>query len=184
MDILAFRIFVIDKDYDGTAESLKKKKNNNGASSNSVTNTVVSSGSSENKTEKNVGSLGQSIVNGVKTIGNSTVKGYKEDQESYTYNEYNFDEYFLMYEGERYAGDVRNVLEHLVDNSNGTFYARTSVESRNFGNNVIIDYNGDLGEYQNSIINLESTVSEGMYEISFEYGFLNTYVNKIVITKK
>ena len=184
--VLAFRIFVIDKDYDGTADSLKKNKNKKSSSS-SATN-IVNSNENANeydnkKSNVTLGSIEKSIVNGAKSVGNATVRGYKEDQENYTYNEYNFDNFFLLYEGKQDSGVVRKVLEHLIDNSNGTFYARTSVESRNFGNNVIIDYNGDLGEYQSSIINLESMVSDGMYEISFEYGFLKSYVNKIVITK-
>lgn len=129
-------------------------------------------------------SFGQKVVNGAKSIANSTVKGYKEDQKDYTYNEYNFDEYFLMYEGEQDSESVKNVLKHLIENSKGTFYARTSVESRNFGENIIIDYNGDVGEYQSLLENLENVVSDGMYEISFEYGFLHSYVNKIIITKK
>ena len=190
--ILAFRIFVIDKDFDGSSSSLSKKKNDK-----SVTDTVNSDeindgydsdgedGTSSSGSLKNsASSLGQKIINGAKSIGNSTVKGYKEDEEIYDYNAHNFDEWFLMYEGEQYDGAVKNILEHLIENSNGTFYARTSVTSVNFGNNSTIDYNGDVTEYQNNIRNLEEAVDGGTYDVSFKYGGFGTYVNEIVITKK
>ena len=192
--ILTFRIFVIDRNFDGTADSVKKNKNkdkNSGGSS--VTDTVnydgngSSSGdgsSDQSGNESNLGTFGQKVVNGAKSIGNSTVKGYKEDQKDYTFNETNFDEYFLMYEGEQVDNAVKNVLEHLIENSKGTFYARTSVKAVNFGNNVEIDYNGNVEDYQNSLKNLENSVLNGDYEISFEFGALHSYVNKIVITKK
>ena len=170
--ILAFRIFVIDKNFDGTASSLKKKD--------SATDTV----SENDGSNSSLGSFGQKVVNGAKSIGNSTVKGYKEDQDDYKFNETNFDETFLMFEGSQTEGGVKTVLEHLIENSNGTFYARTSVKTVNFGNDIEIDYNGSLEEYQNSLRNLEDSVSNGSYEISFEYGALHSYVNKIVITKK
>lgn len=189
--ILAFRIFVIDKD-DEESSSLSKNKNDK-----SVTDTVNSDGisdgygsdgedgtSSSGSLRNSASSLGQKVINGVKSIGNSTVKGYKEDEEIYDYNVHNFDEWFLMYEGEQYDGVVKNILEHLISNSNGTFYARTSVTPVNFGNNSTIDYNGDVTEYQNNIRNLEEAVNDGMYDVSFKYGGFGTYVNEIVITKK
>ena len=185
--ILAFRIFVIDKDFDGTASSLKKNKNKKSNGS-SVTDTVDTNGNGgsngDGSGNSNSGSFGQKVINGAKSIGNSTVKGYKEDQNNYDFNETNFDEVFLMFEGKQTDSAVRTVIEHLIENSNGTFYARTSVRAENFGNNIEIEYSGSLDEYQNSLRNLENSVSSGDYEISFEYGALHSYVNKIVITKK
>ncbi len=173
--ILAFRIFVIDKDFDGKSEEARKRLEASSSSSSDSTDTTSS---------KNGGSLGQKIVNGAKSIANSTVKGYKEDEENYDYNTYNFDEAFLMYEGERYHDSVKDVLQHLIDNSNGTFYARTAVTAVNFGNNVTVKYEGNLAEYQSAIQTLNDSVEEGLYDISFKYGGFGTYVNEIVITKK
>ena len=206
--VLAFRILVIDKDYNSkssdssstsssssassksgkTSDSSANSKsdaessNTNGiadsAKANSVTDTVDSNGIS-NKAK----SLGGKIVNGAKSIGNATVRGYKEDEE-YDYNAHNFDERFLMYEGEQYDGAVKNILEILISNSNENFYARTSVTAKNFGGNVTINYDGDVIEYQNAIRNLENEVSSGMYDVSFGYAGIMTYVNEIIITKK
>ena len=173
--ILAFRIFVIDKDFDGKSEEARKRLEASSSSSSDSTDTTSS---------KNGGSLGQKIVNGAKSIANSTVKGYKEDEENYDYNTHNFDEAFLMYEGERYHDSVKDVLQHLIDNSNGTFYARTAVTAVNFGNNVTVKYEGNLVEYQSAIQTLNDSVEEGLYDISFKYGGFGTYVNEIVITKK
>lgn len=167
--ILAFRLFVIDKDFDG-----KDPKSKNKNSSSDTTTSSCSSSSS---------SLGKKVSNGLRGIGNATVQGYEADKVN-DYNTHNFDETFLMYEGETYEGTVDAVLEHLISNSKGNFYARTSVTAVGFGDNISIDYNGDVTEYQNSITNLRNSVPKGTYDISFKYGGFGTYVNEIVITKK
>lgn len=189
--ILAFRIFVIDKNYDGTAASLNpdfredsEYNSNYDSNSNAVTDTVVSEDSNGSGALGSIGNVGKKIVNGAKALGNATVRGYKEDEEKYDYNKYNFDEAFLMYEGTQSEGKVKNVLEHLISNANGNFYDRTSVTAVNFGNNAKIDFNGDIAQYQNSIKELENSVVDGEYDISFKYGAVHTYVNEIVITKK
>ncbi|MBR2289574.1 MAG: hypothetical protein IJ867_02945 [Clostridia bacterium] len=170
--ILAFRVFVIDKDYGKN----KNGSQSQGSASGSATDTVDGSA-------KNGGSFGQKAVNGLKSIGNATVSGYKGDSE-YDYNSVNFDEWFLMYEGEQYEGVVKNVLEHLIENSNGNFYARTSVTAVGFGENKTVSYEGDVTEYQNGIRSMLDDVTGGMYDISFKYAGIMTYVNEIVITKK
>ena len=165
--VLAFRLLVIDKDFDGKSEEARRRAES------SVTDTTGSGGS-----------LGQKVINGAKSLANSTVKGYKEDEENYDYNVHNFDEAFLMYEGERDYDSVKSVLIHLIDNSKGNFYARTAVTAVNFGNDVSIKYDGNITEYQNQIQALNDSVEEGLYDISFKYGGFGTYVNEIVITKK
>ena len=186
--ILAFRIFVIDRNFDGKSESARRKAESAstdtivyGDSSSGGSGSSSGSGSSGSSDGKNSTFVGK-VVNGAKTIGNATVSGYKEDEENY--KSYNFDEAFLMYEGENYEGSVKAVLQRLLDNSNGEFYARTAVTAVNFGNNVSIEYNGNLEEYQNAINSLKNSVEDGDYEISFKYGALRSYVNEIVITKK
>ena len=187
--ILAFRIFVLDKDYKGDGKIISSSKSSDSSSSSkpnkngssSVTDTVSTSDS--NGSSDKLSSFGQKVVNGAKTLGNATVRGYMGDSE-YNYNVYNFDEWFLMYEGEQYEGNVNNILEHLIENSNGTFYARTTVTSVGFGGDTTISYEGDVVEYQNRIKELESAVTGGMYDVSFKYAGIMTYVNEIVITKK
>lgn len=110
--------------------------------------------------------------------------GYNEDRENYDYNVHNFDEAFLMYEGEVNQDSVEYILDHLIENSNGDFYARTGVTAVNFGNNVSIKYEGNVLEYQNLIMNLKGFVESGKYDVSFKYGGFGSYVNEIVITKK
>lgn len=183
--ILAFRIFVLDRNYNGKASSSSYGSGSGTSSSSSqnggsgaVTDTVDSNGNS-----KNGGSLGQKVVNGVKSIGNATVRGYKGDSE-YDYNAYNFDEWFLMYEGEQTDGAVKNVLDHLIENSNGNFYSRTTVTAVGFGENNTVSYQGNVSEYQNAIQAMKNSVDGGTYEISFKYAGIMTYVNEIVITKK
>lgn len=166
--ILAFRIFVIDKDY---GKDDKSKYGKNGQ----VTDTVNGSGN---------GSVSGSISNGLKSIGNSVVSGYKNDSE-YDFFSTNFDEWFLMCEGDQKGGTVKNALEHLLENSRGNFYARTSVTAVGFGENNTVEFNGDLEEYQTGIQNMKDAVElHGDYEVSFKYAGIMTYVNEIVITKK
>lgn len=189
--VLMFRIFIIDKNYGKNSDSSDKTSSVSSASASSRSGTGSKTGgtitdtvSSNRDSSTSSGSLGKKITNGAKSIGNATVRGYKEDEEVYNYNVHNFDEVFLMFEGERGDEAVKQVLEKLISNSNGTFYARTSVTAVNFGNEVSIHYDGDVIEYQNAIRNLESSVSGGTYDISFKYGALGSYVNEIVITKK
>lgn len=158
----------------------------NGSSSDGSSNPGLSNTIKENGKEigNKLSDLGKKAVDGAKAIGNATVRGYKEDEEVYTYNEYNFDNFFLLYEGEQTEREVKVVLEHLIDDSKWDFYARTSVTAVNFGDNAEIRYNGDVTQFQNELTNLENSVSEGKYEISFKYALGMAYVNEIVITKK
>ena len=161
--ILVFRVFVIDKDFSFKSYSESKNENNK-----SVANSEIN--------EKNIeGNI----------IENSTIGNFKETDEKY-HNDYdlNFDEFFLMYEGEQTEETVKIVLEHLISNSEEDFYNKTSVTSVNFGDNVTIKYDGDAEQYRNGIRELNNKVIEGLYDISFKYGGFGTYVNEIVITKK
>lgn len=173
--VLALRIFLFDRNYDGVKRVSDRDSKINGGSSNSVTDTTNGNGSGS--------SVGGKVVNGAKGIANSTVKGYKGDSE-HDYNAHNFDEWFLMYEGEQYDGAVRNVLDHLIKNSEGNFYARTTVTAVGFGDNATVEYAGDVTEYQNAIRKMQDAVTVGMYDVSFKYAGIMTYVNEIVITKK
>ena len=183
--ILALRIFVIDKDYNPTYYSKSKDENNKSATDtiNSNEASKLNDSESSNSTSSS-SSIGKKVINGAKTLGNSTVRGYKEAEEKYDYNAFNFDEAFLMYEGEQSKGTVETVLDHLISNSEESFYDRTSITAVNFGNNVTIDYDGDVTQYQNSIRELSGKLIDGLYDISFRYGGFGTYVNEIVITKK
>lgn len=228
--ILAFRLFVIDKDYN-EKENAKTNTEINNSKNNSKSNTNIIEQDSNYSSDANISNLntenneneensdnaenekngllnpkealdniknkinsntisdnaktiGQKVINGTGFVGNSVVKGYKEDEEKYDYNVHNFDEWFLMYEGEQNEESVKSILEHLIANSNGSFYARTSVTAVGFGGNNTINYNGDVGEYQREIMEMKSHVTDGKYEISFKYAGIMTYVNEIVITKK
>jgi len=167
--VLAIRIFLIDRDFG--------KKDTNASSSSSVTDTVDGSRS------RNGGSLGDKTINGLKGIGDAVVNGYKSDKD-YEYNSIDFDDWFLMCQGERYHGVVRNLLNHLYENSKENFYAKTAVTAVGFGDNNTVSYTGNLEEYQNGILKMRDAVVDGEYEISFKYAGIMTYVNEIVITKK
>lgn len=196
--ILALRIFIIDKDYNG-AKMAKERKDKisssvtdttDGSSNSGLGSDSSSSSKSGSSSDSSSGSsstdnrtIGQKVVDGAKGIANATVKGYKEDEE-YIYNPIDFDEWFLMFEGENNEAAIRNVLEHLLENSNGNFYARTSVTAVGFGQNNTVSYNGDLASYQNGIQEMINNVIAGTYEISFKYAGIMTYVNEIVITRK
>lgn len=172
--ILALRVFVFDKDYDGSKRAQDRKERVYGSSS---TDTTSSSGSSSSG-----GSLGQKVANGAKGIADATVSGYKNDAE-HEVNPDNFDEWFLMHEGDVYDGAVENVLDHLLENSKGNFYARTSVTAVGFGDNNTVSYDGDMEAYRNGIQAMRDSVTAGNYNISFKYAGIMTYVNEIVITK-
>lgn len=194
--ILALRIFIIDKDYNGAKMAKERKdkisssvtdttdgSSNSGLGSDSSSSSKSGSSSDSSSSSADNRTIGQKVVDGAKGIANATVKGYKEDEE-YIYNPIDFDEWFLMFEGENNEAAIRNVLEHLLENSNGNFYARTSVTAVGFGQNNTVSYNGDLVSYQNGIQEMINNVIAGTYEISFKYAGIMTYVNEIVITRK
>lgn len=164
--ILAIRIFLIDRDFG--------KKNANSGANGSVTDTVDSSGRSGN---------GSSLANGLKGIGDAVINGYESDKD-YEYDSIDFDDWFLMCEGNQYDGAVKNMLDHLYENSKENFYAKTAVTAVGFGENNTVTYTGNLEEYQNGILAMRDSVSDGFYEVSFNYAGIMTYVNEIVITKK
>lgn len=191
--ILALRIFVIDKDYDGKArvasrenkitsatgktDSMKSKKG--GTDTSKKTN----SKEEENSQEASDGLSEENDNDREKTIGEAITSGYQKDSE-YDYNPYEVDMRFLMFEGEQYEGAIRNILDLLISNSEGNFYDRTAVTAVGFGENQTITYKGNLEEYRNQIRSLKSAVGNGTYDVSFRYGGLGTYINEIVITKK
>jgi len=162
--ILALRIFVFDKDYDGVKRVSDRTSKTNGSST-STTETGDGKGSAKGG------------------IANATKTGYTGDAE-HDYNVSNFDEWFLMYEGEQYDGAIRNMLEHQIENSKGNFYARTSITAVGFADDMAIVYEGDVEAYQKAIREMEDALIQGTYEVSFKYAGIMTYVNEIVITKK
>ena len=170
--ILALRVFVLDKDYDGVKRVADRTSKINGSST-STTDTV----------DGKSGTTGGELANSAKGIANAAATGYKGDAE-HDYNASNFDEWFLMYEGEHYDGAIRNMLEHQIENSKGNFYARTSITAVGFADDMEIVYEGDVEAYQNAIRQMEDALTPGTYEVSFKYAGIMTYVNEIVITKK
>lgn len=183
--ILLFRIFVIDKDYDGTAKSISKKNKNGTTSVTEKTDGQESTNQEHdgNSKEEMKDSLKENDENKNETIGEAVSNGYKKDSE-YDYNPYEADLRFLMYEGEQKEGAIKSVLDLLISNTKENFYDRTSVTAVGFGENQTIVYEGDLEEYRNKIQKMKSAVGEGTYDVSFHYGGLGAYINEIVITKK
>ena len=179
------------KNGSNSGNSKNSSKNENGSSNNEdddskrgIDLSNIDLDEVKEKAGEVISDISENAIAGGKFIKDATVKGYKEDEDDYTYNKFNFDDRILFYEGEQYDEAVKTVLDLLIENANETFYDRTAVTATNFGGNVSISFNGDVSEYQNSLRNLKNAVSSGMYDVSFKYAGIMTFVNEIVITKK
>lgn len=138
-----------------------------------------------NKNKSQTTSNIQKVGDGASSFVNGVVSGYKEtDVTNKDYNAYNFDDAILLYEGEQTKSGVEVVLNKLIENANGEFFSRPSVETRNFEsqNKEVVYTNKEA--YKTELQDIKNSLSEENYEISFGYNFLHTAVNKIIITKK
>lgn len=118
----------------------------------------------------------------------STTSGYTVEKKDYSdyYNEYNFDDVILLYEGTQNSNRIKELLDRLVTDADDSFYSKPSVKFENFNslssseitsNNLVL-YKEVLNQAKNSVN------SDDLFEVSFEYNKYKTIVNKILILKK
>ena len=170
--VLAIRIFVIDKDYD--ARSSNKSKS---STSSSITNNLSASKS------KDTNSVGEKIINGIEGIKDATIEGYNSDSET-EIDPYEVDLRILLYEGERNEASIRELLELLIENTNGNIYSRTGIIANGFAENQKVSFNGNIEQYRKNLENIKNSIIDGQYEISYEYSKFKSHITEIVITKK
>lgn len=139
----------------------------------------------------------QSATNGNSNNNNSSEEGNESDSSSSEdkyvvekqnydgyYNQFNFDNRLLLYEGKQQSQGVKEALDILILDADDDLYSKPTVVFENFGGlstNEITSNN--LDEYKAVLNDAKNSIGGSSCTFSFEYNKLKTYVNKIIITK-
>ena len=171
------QMYVFYKDKNDKAD--KSKKVSSSENSDSFTDSSDSAGI-------NVSNEVDKLGNIIKGTASDVIEEVKTPIDRKTeFNQYNFDDRILLYEGEQLGGAVNNLIDLLIKNTEDSMFSRPNVTL----------YNGDMGEiqvlysdvykYVDDLNEVKSMIFGGKrYEISFGYGPLHAVVNEIIITKK
>ena len=107
----------------------------------------------------------------------------KQNYDDY-YNKFNFDNFFLLYEGEQHAQETIIVINRLIKNIDDTLYSKPDVVLNNFGLSQNTVTAADLENYKAVLKQAKSALGASGSNVSFEYNALKTMANKVIITKK
>lgn len=127
--------------------------------------------SSEDDSNKNESSEGEFVLE-------------KKNYDGY-YNEFNFDNVLLMYEGDQNGKTTKEALERLIVDADDSLYTKPTVIFQNFNGlskNEISAEN--LEEYKNVLNEAKNSIKNEIYNFTFEYSKFNAIVDTIIITKK
>ena len=116
----------------------------------------------------------------------STDGKYVVEEKNYDgyYNQFNFDNRLLLYEGTQYKKGAKEALDFLILDADDPMFSKPTIVFENFSGlkaNEITANN--LEEYKEVLKAAQNSLDESTYTFSFEYNKLKTYVNKIIITK-
>lgn len=101
------------------------------------------------------------------------------------YNEFNFDNVLLLYEGNQSAKNTREALERLIVDADDSLYTKPTVEFRNFDSLSKTKITADnLEEYKSVLNEAKKSIKDEIYNFYFEYSSFNAIVDTIIITKK
>lgn len=133
----------------------------------------------ESNTEKDESDLKQEEVS-----SDNNFFTEKQNYDDY-YNKFNFDNFFLVYEGEQQAQETIIVINRLIKNIDDTLYSKPMVEFIGFnGLSTNAIGPGNLEEYRLVLNQAKADVKGHNCTIEFGYATFNSVVNKIIITKK
>lgn len=107
----------------------------------------------------------------------------KKNYDGY-YNQFNFDNRLLLYEGTQQSKGVKEAIDILLQDADDNMYSKPTVVFKNFGglssNEITVN---DLEQYKSVLNQAKNSVGGSTCIFSFEYNKLKAYVNKVVITK-
>ena len=106
----------------------------------------------------------------------------KQNYEGY-YNQFNFDNRLLLYEGKQQSKGVKEAIDILILDADDDMYSKPTVIFENFNlttNKITVD---NLDEYKYVLNSAKNTIGNSTCTISFKYNALRTYVTTVVITK-
>lgn len=106
----------------------------------------------------------------------------KQNYEGY-YNQFNFDNRLLLYEGKQKSNGVKEAIDLLIQDADDDLYSKPTVIFENFNLTTNQISSNNIDEYKYVLNSAKNSVGNSTCTISFEYNKLKTYVNKIIITK-
>lgn len=99
------------------------------------------------------------------------------------YNQFNFDNRLLLYEGVQQHQGVKEALDILIQDADDAMYSKPTIVFENFNLTTNEISANNLDEYKYVLNSAKNSVGNSTCTFSFEYNKLKTYVNKIIITK-
>lgn len=126
------------------------------------------------------------IIENKKENSNSETDKFVVEKKNYDnyYNEFNFDNRLLLYEGKQSSSNTKAAINILIDNIDDSLYSKPIIAFENFdalSSNEITPEN--LEEYRNVLKQAKNSLENNTYNFSFEYNKFNTMINKIIISK-
>lgn len=99
------------------------------------------------------------------------------------YNQFNFDNRLLLYEGKQQSQGVKEAFDILILDADDPMYSKPVVVFENFNLTTNEITPNNLDEYKYVLNSAKNSVGNSTCTFTFEYNKLKTYVNKIIITK-
>ena len=99
------------------------------------------------------------------------------------YNQFNFDNRLLLYEGKQKSESVKAAFDILIADADDPMYSKPIVVFENFNLTTNIVTPNNLDEYKYVLNSAKNSIGNSYCTFYFEYNKLKTYVNKIIITK-
>ena len=143
-----------------------------------------------NGEEQIIGTTGSSsttsnIDENKKSSGKDSSRGYVVEDKDYDdyYNQFNFDNALLLYEGKQHNKATKEALDILIKDADDPLYSKPIVVFENFNlstNKITVS---DLNQYKAVLKTAKDQVGSSYCTFTFGYNTLRTVVNKITITK-
>lgn len=99
------------------------------------------------------------------------------------YNQFNFDNRLLLYEGKQTSQGTKEAIDLLIADADDAMYSKPTVVFENFNLTTNQITASNLDEYKYVLNSAKNSIGNSTCTFSFEYNKLKTYVNKIIITK-
>lgn len=158
---------------EGKLDEVFAKKATNNVSYNDDANSSYSSSSSSSEDNEN-------------NENNSSDGKYVVEEKNYDgyYNQFNFDNRLLLYEGKQLSQAAKEAFDLLIQDADDSLYSKPTIVFRNFSGLTVNEITAsDLVEYKSVLQTAQNTIGGASCTFEFEYNKLKTYVNKIIITK-
>ncbi len=138
------------------------------------------------KTETNQNDYNLQLENSKNNSGsNKSSQEFVVEEKNYDgyYNQFNFDNRLLLYEGKQISQGVKEALDILIEDADDPMYSKPIVVFENFNLTTNEITANNLDEYKYVLNSAKNSIGNSTCTFKFEYNNLKTYVSKIIITK-